>query len=139
MISEEQLQEWQRLANEATEGPWKRCGLDGVMSMSDDADPIIVSCYSTVITQQSKNADFIAAAREAVPQLITEVRRYNLLQKQFVETCENLVQTRREADWLASYFVDICAFPEKECKDSAEELCTLCWRKKARKAVQDDK
>lgn len=57
MISETQLQEWERLANGATEGPWR----------FTRGSVVAIAC--------PKDKRFIAVAREAVPALIARVRQ----------------------------------------------------------------
>ena len=73
-ISEQQLAEWEQLANEATEWPWE---------YGDDAGDCYHKRYEIYDGEMclicpeivSKNdAAFIAAARTAVPALIAEVR-----------------------------------------------------------------
>ena len=74
MLTEEQLAEWEQLANEATPGPYN-IGLPG-----GPAGPFwsamnqmgnVVACQIT----SAENAAFLQASREAVPALIAEVRR----------------------------------------------------------------
>lgn len=78
MISEKQLVEWERLANEATDGPWvygeNNCDVYDVYSEHDPEDVDAV-CSDMLFPNSKNDAAFIAAAREAVPRLIAEVRR----------------------------------------------------------------
>lgn len=67
-IAESQLAEWERLAKEATPGPWVSQGLWVVPTPSGYSD-----------------ADFIAAARTAVPALIAALRQ---AQTRFCGQCE---------------------------------------------------
>lgn len=91
--------------------------------------------------------------KPVVIELIAEVRRYNLLQKQFdkyqkqlADTVENLVQTRREADWLAKYLAKTKIFhPADSAMDcpkleglAPEISCITCWREAARKATKEN-
>ena len=73
MTTPEQIAEWERLAAEATAGPWV-CGTDGA----------IYSAEHKLITETDDHGDgwmfppdatFISAARTAVPALVAEVRR----------------------------------------------------------------
>ena len=64
MLNDEQLNEWQRLADEATPGPWRLRDFFALTRVVGVAD-----------MNSSENAAFIAAARTAVPALIEEVRR----------------------------------------------------------------
>lgn len=72
MITDEQLAEWEKLANAATPAPW------AALFENDVATPDLVcvaKCPSYVGVPFSANQAFIAAAREAIPALIAEVRR----------------------------------------------------------------
>lgn len=57
MISEEKLDEWERIANAATPGPWR------------------FTRGSVVAIASPKDKRFISVAREAVPALIARVRQ----------------------------------------------------------------
>lgn len=83
-ITEAQLDEWARLAEEATPGPWY--GADQVRpSPEERAIPasVLDSGRSAIFRavwlidnkRWNRDAAFIAAAREAIPALIAEVRR----------------------------------------------------------------
>lgn len=74
MISEKKLQEWERLANEATPGPWK---------YGDDAGDCYCKRYEIYDGEMclicpeivsKKDAEFIVMARNVIPQLITIIR-----------------------------------------------------------------
>lgn len=87
MISDEKLKEWERLANDATRGPWFACG--GMVCTVDSNDnrdtcpePRIhcaeLKCFNGRLNGNKivfPDQKFAAAAREAVPALIAEVRR----------------------------------------------------------------
>jgi hypothetical protein len=64
--SEEQLAEWERLAAEATPGPWETDPNDTVASAGG---MVVADCY------MSFDGEFIASASTAVPALVSEVRR----------------------------------------------------------------
>ena len=64
-MTEERLAELEALAEAATQGPWTR--RLGVVKADTDAK----ICHFI----RSNNAAFIGAAREAVPELIAEIRR----------------------------------------------------------------
>lgn len=81
MITQQQLDAWKKLAEEATPGPWE---------VTDDWEPIRYCTPSTITAKESNlyitiatmnypneygNSNFIATAREAVPALIAEVER----------------------------------------------------------------
>ena len=129
MIEETKLQEWERLANEATDGPWclvkSESFPDGnVLSLrpkstKDDKATALGACRIAF----KNDYEFMAAAREAVPELIAEVRKLN-----------------KEVDWLAeklSRMIDDC--PKEKAKSYCYEapFCVACWRGAARKAVQN--
>lgn len=106
MLTDEQLAEWERLANEAMPGPWECDYSSGSVNscapqfLLDDEGPLWVADYGSTANEQ--NGEFIAAAREAVPELIAEVRRLR-------EQCKLLLDA---LDWHAnetnysSYYTD---------------------------------
>lgn len=67
-----QLDAWERLAREATPGPWRWVERDGTsggyVHLVDDGGFLYGSCIP-------ENGRFVAAAKEAVPALVAEVRR----------------------------------------------------------------
>lgn len=69
-ITDEQLAEWEALAEGATEGPWH---VDDVLGWSIDGAS--GQYVAEVSGRHDPNAEFIAASREAVPALVAEVRR----------------------------------------------------------------
>ncbi len=87
MITDEQLAEWELLANEATAGPWApslsvKDGLPRFQILGGDRMPYgygFAIVHGTIedgnIIPESCDLDFIAASRTAVPALIAEVRR----------------------------------------------------------------
>ena len=88
MITDNQLAEWERIANAATVGPWFSVGApwgNGTLVNAGTEDPHggHAVCDTELMIDRSENiqgepqcdADFIAAARTAVPALIAEVRR----------------------------------------------------------------
>jgi hypothetical protein len=71
-VTDEQLQEWQRLADEATPGPWENWTIEDDGNRQDEwsaVGPVHADMQGAV-----KDAAFIAAARTAVPALVAEVR-----------------------------------------------------------------
>jgi hypothetical protein len=68
-VSEEQIAEWERLASEAAPGPWytRPSQDDGLDVMADSPAPVFTWA-------EGVDADFVVAARSAVPALIAEVR-----------------------------------------------------------------
>ncbi len=68
-LTSERLAEWRKLADAATEGPWYASWADAERDES-------VKDYSPVFAQyEQQEAEFIVAAREAVPALLDEVER----------------------------------------------------------------
>lgn len=78
MVTEEQLAEWERLTEAATEGPWdvmtREQWEEGFPFCADGTNP-----YTFPVDIDAPDAAFIAAAREAVPALVAEVRRLRAL------------------------------------------------------------
>lgn len=82
MITQEELNEWKRLAGEATPGPWYL--YDGYINRLRAYCVRIGTSDFTVLSAAGRIADleaaqidfeFIAASREMVPALIAEVER----------------------------------------------------------------
>ncbi len=74
MIDDQTLNEWKRLAEAATPGPWqaKNYGSDGVDAWLHLSPTVAIgSDHAHWLT----DATFIAAARVAVPALLAEVER----------------------------------------------------------------
>jgi hypothetical protein len=75
-VTAEELDALRRLANAATEGPWFRYGSAPYeVYANPDGYPDGDSPYITAGSESEANADFIAACREAVPDLIDDVER----------------------------------------------------------------
>ena len=72
MIMLAQLDKWERLANEATPGPWK---VDSYNRVHTENGPHGLCYIDSCEDPDPQNAAFIAEAREAIPELIREVRR----------------------------------------------------------------
>ena len=136
MISEEKLEYWQRLADEATAGPWepviayKGSTCCGVQQQGIDEKSLD---YKNVANNMSiSNSSFCASAREAVPALIARVR-----------------ELEKEANWLAkaqkscnrSYMTEgVYSYCTRSYDDlkGGQTRCEVCWRETARKAISDD-
>lgn len=77
--TQRQLAEWRALCEKATEGPWK--SLRGGLYPNHVGGPGKIGNAAVFVAQTATNvggeadADFIAAAREAMPALIEEVER----------------------------------------------------------------
>lgn len=155
MISDDKLDELQRICDEATPGPWYRCHHEicTIDSMGDyrNCDGGNDCEEKRVRSMKECNKALLMAARIYLPDLIAEVRRYKLLQNlfneyqiQFKQQIDALVQTRREADWLASQLGEgiTCAHTQdifKECPATNDKsLCAKCWREKAQKEMRHD-
>lgn len=73
-VTVEQLAEWDRLASEATSGPWTDGEGFGYFCVSTQGEACFGSCGCCVEPMSQLDAAFIAAARTAVPALIARVR-----------------------------------------------------------------
>ena len=94
--SEERLAEWQRLAGEATEGPWGwgGSGVAGgeggevLIAKTDWSD--VEGLSVEVMDRNRRNGRFIAAAREAVPALLADR----------AALAARLAEVERNLDWF---------------------------------------
>lgn len=165
MLNEKQLAELARLAKDATPGPW--CICDGDLCRHDcpngDPENCTYQCEECLITSHEDKM-FIAAARDAVPLLIEEIRK---LQKECKELCgqngklqhehleigleagrlrHRIEQLDKEADWLACRASKLwgCVKPEnmgtavcagKLPPEVTADDCINCWRKQAQKVA----
>ncbi len=85
MITKEQLEKWKQLDEAATDGPWR---FDHGHVVHKDVSVIwIANCRSSPVPEY--DAEFIAAAREAVPALISEVERLQQEKKRAAEVVCN--------------------------------------------------
>jgi hypothetical protein len=99
MIPPEQLNKWQQLADAATEGPWEcfRNPNKGfrhywhVRSSASDEDILDINAEK----EDLADLDFIAAAREAVPALIAEVKRL----RDIIHRLEYPAKETKELTW----------------------------------------
>ena len=135
IISENQLQKWEQLANEVIGKPWYMCGTT------------------------------ISAVREAVPALIARVRELEaeltVIEDNNVKRLEcidekgrlknRIRQLEKEADYLARSVMALTAAyqhpcPHDDCKHKdgsqhdadMDDICRACWRDVARKEVSND-
>jgi hypothetical protein len=94
-LDPKQFEEWKRLAEEATPGPWEHDG--DALSWDEEqgyaSEHVVTSVgewrqqspdTGAAMAQQARDAHFIAAAREAVPALIAEVERLQRAQGEVV-------------------------------------------------------
>ncbi len=79
-LTDERLVELEALAEVATPGPWSRTfgprEPSRVWASDDDAEPLAVLGGYVEGTDSVADAEFIAAAREALPALLAEVREH---------------------------------------------------------------
>lgn len=78
MIPQDTLDEWQRLADAATPGPWRHVDRVGdkpqfLFVAAVAPNMRVVSTHDSGSSYPASDASFIAASREAVPDLIAEV------------------------------------------------------------------
>lgn len=71
-LPDEQLDEIEKRANAATEGPWADEG-----SLIEGRDRVVAGAYT--LSAAATDAAFIAHAREDIPTLLAEVRRFRAL------------------------------------------------------------
>lgn len=73
----EQLDAIEQCANAAARGPWWNDGHEIHQGAPEDVDPLWIgeTCNLDLLDKGDANAAFIAAARQAVPDLVAEVRR----------------------------------------------------------------
>ena len=101
-MTPDDLTRWEQLCDEASEGPWymdEAIAKDGHVVMSSSLGHRIAHCYHTDVNRNdAADAEFCAAAREAMPQLIAEVRRLTeenaRLSEQAHRAWQNAAQTR---------------------------------------------
>lgn len=73
MITTEQLDEWQKLCDAATPGPWYWDPIDECLRSEIEDSAVWESCGRLIDIE--KNGKLIATARTAMPLLIEEVKR----------------------------------------------------------------
>lgn len=89
-VTDEQLTEWERLAETATEAPWSAADEHGLLEGAEPAwcvsrmrpgyeamsetDGYLYDIAYTTGTNEQADAEFIAAVREALPALIADLR-----------------------------------------------------------------
>lgn len=75
MLTNEQLREWERLADGATKGPWVASHQYDMRYVLSNENEILL--YGRDHKTRAEDFRFCAAAREAVPELIAEVREHS--------------------------------------------------------------
>lgn len=96
-MTDAELDALERLANATTPGPWTRHNVhlrdvdDNVFSVQDsigppDAIEPVIRCEGGYFPPYGPDAEFICAARDAIPKLIDEVRRLRLLKNAMTNT-----------------------------------------------------
>lgn len=107
MISEVQLIEWKRLSDMASDGPWDCteviAGVDNFVVHQRVGEKFGAKCIASQVS--SEDAEFMIAARSAIPALIAEVRK---LQKDLDGLAHDNTalelkneQLQKEAGWLS--------------------------------------
>lgn len=79
-LTDEQIAEWSKLCEEATEGPLK--AMQANLGLDDLGDCVVVTKKNVVLADKignPRNAELFAASRTALPALIEEVKRLRLL------------------------------------------------------------
>jgi hypothetical protein len=112
-ITREELDKWKKLAEAATAGPWKWHGItqftdyfvagDVTIPVSERAER---ACGRYSHRMDVENAEFIAAARDAVPRLVAEVER--LRDMISCERCEGDVENPQIDEYGEGPICDAC-------------------------------
>jgi len=92
-ITPEQLAEWKRLADAATEGPWASVEISPEDKEWGACEITAGDGYVSTMICGVDNAAFIAASRNAVPALIAEVERLTAEREDLKATNRNLSRT----------------------------------------------
>ncbi len=137
-ISKERLAEWERLTNEATQGPWSLCAGDLCRNECPDGDikNCPHQCEECLITSH-EDMLFIVMARTMVPQLIAELRGLRKTLHAVSDTSNKLLddnnQLEKEADWLAWNCETLSGYNPilRQRKTKTQ------WREAAREACHD--
>lgn len=112
-MTDAELSELERLAKEATPGPWPQGKEDKEFVLYNGT--FICGCNSAImrngdVIDGKTNARYIAAANPAaILELIAELR-----------------QTRKERDWLAITLAEHCNEQASSVYDAASQHCTMC-------------
>ena len=104
MISEEQISEWERITKTATEGPWVKSKFNNdVVQVGKE-----IKASGTICKNPRENdAEFIVVAREAIPELITEV-----------QTMKKMIH------WFANHYSDLEGYDPDVWIDNVEHEVT---------------
>lgn len=108
LITPEQLAEWKRLVQEATEGPWEAEYYHNG-NYINRAGSFFEQIVQDGIPERG-DTDFIVMAREAVPALIAEVERLQSAMKNALEDLNHIAL--RDIDggpWISPYAVKLAA------------------------------
>lgn len=131
-MTEEQINELERLANEATPGPWKyRTISKTITTILADAEPLCATKYNH---NKDHDAAYIVGACNAVPELIAENRALR----------ERVRELERQTSFFLKALKEEYACPYSRCKyDFGAELdewgCSnedhqSCWIQAAKEA-----
>lgn len=163
MIDEKQLQEWERLANEATDGPWLTYSQAkkvlnvhwndwfSILAYNGNGKPFILCSSNGAMTTDKAKEE--ARLKEGLP----EPEGQTKCDMAFIAAAReavpmliaevhklNAITTRleREATWLANGAMEREVCPPQydilECEeDKTQEVCAKCWRQAAMDAFED--
>jgi hypothetical protein len=139
-ITEEKLAELEALAAAATPGPW-RVSMSGYSVKSYDADvPIVATprggaqATGKQLEHWHANSDLIAAARDAVPALVAEVRRLREVAADNSQAYVDLETERDQAAALAHELVAERDMHRRGCADALSQVDGLVAEREALRA-----
>jgi hypothetical protein len=98
-IERDELTRWKKLAEAATAGPWELIERGGYYYFKPPGD-------HRMGRKRKENAEFIAAARDAVPRLVAEVKR--LKEMMYCERCGDCVEDPRIDDYGEGPYCNEC-------------------------------
>ena len=101
-IDPKQLEQWKNLASAATPGPWRSRESMGAATLTKDSGALLAAGQGFF---EPEDAAFIAAARSAVPALISEIERL-----------------RAVADKA-----DVEHSQRRDVKREDHSMCDVCW------------
>jgi hypothetical protein len=130
-MTEEQINELERLAKAATPGPWKHRTISKTATVILAADtPLCATKYSV---NKDHDAAYIIAACNAVPELIVRVRELKA-QREYLARISSFGCYEYSRNWHSRACLD-CPFDGKPCSAiNAEDWMNAAERRVAKEA-----